>query len=248
MQLMSCSCLCNLQRILKTTSSQSREVLGFSRFLKTVLIFCLMCIFFMQDVPVDSGNECVPGMGGPVAHQVFSAASSTAAQIQSATALPSVLPCTASVASSNSTVPVFIPSSSGRETAPNHEQQVKEADLIRCIQAHLALLQSHEVMNGRTEQKCRHRCPAICNVSSNEEEDTAEEHSEDVVSEDDKLNVIDVAPVRDTSCKKSFVKQVLKSKKESPGETAHKVKTVKYLLGELRALITEQGEDISIEQ
>ncbi|XP_010137492.1 PREDICTED: coiled-coil domain-containing protein 14, partial [Buceros rhinoceros silvestris] len=195
-----------------------------------------------SDVLVDSGNECVPEMGGPVACQVVSAASSTAAQIPSATALPSVLPCTASVASSNSVVPTFIPSPSGRKTAPNREQLVKEADLIRCIQAHLALLQSHEVVNSRTEQKCRRHCPAICSASSNEEEDTAEEHSEDVVSEDDELNIIDVAPVRDTSCKTRFVKQVLKSRKESPGETAHKVKTVKYLLGELRALITEQDD------
>lgn len=199
----------------------------------------------MQGVPVDSGNECVPEMGGPVVCPVVSAASTTAAQIQSA--LPNVIPCIASGASSNSTVPSFIPSSSGREMTPNHEQQIKEADLIRCIQAHLALLQSRE-MNGRTEQNCHHHCPAKHNAPSNKEEDTSEEHNEDTVSEDDELNVLDTAPVRDTSCKTSFVKKVPKTRKESPEETAHKVKTVKYLLGELRALITDQGEDIFIVQ
>ncbi|KAM6131724.1 coiled-coil domain-containing protein 14 [Phoenicopterus ruber ruber] len=195
-----------------------------------------------SDVPVGSGNECVPEMGGPVVCSVVSAAPTTAGQIQSATACPSVIPCIAPGASSNSTVPTFIPSSSGREMTPNHEQQVKEADLIRCIQAHLALLQSHEMMNGRTEQKHHHHCPAERDAPSNKEEDTSEEHSEDAGSEEDELNVLDIAPVRDTSCKTSFVKKVLKSRKESPEETAHKVKTVKYLLGELRALITDQDD------
>ncbi|XP_074451677.1 coiled-coil domain-containing protein 14 isoform X2 [Larus michahellis] len=194
-----------------------------------------------SDVPVDVGNECVPEMGGPVVCPVVSTASTTAAQMQSATALPSVIPCTASGTASSSTVPPLIPSS-GREMTPNHDQQIKEADLIRCIQAHLTLLQSHEMMNGRTEQKHHHHCPAKHAASSNKEEDTSEEHSEDTVSEEDELNVLDTAPVRDTSCNKSFGKKVLKSRKESPEETAHKVKTVKYLLGELRALITDQDD------
>ncbi|NWX44997.1 CCD14 protein, partial [Steatornis caripensis] len=195
-----------------------------------------------QSVSRNSGNECVPEMGGPVVCPVVSAAPATVAQIQSTTVLPSVMPCIASGASSNSTVPTTIPSSSGREMTPNHEQQIKEADLIRCVQAHLALLQSHEMMNGRTERKhCRHS-PAKHSASCDKEEDTSEEHSEDAVSEDDELNVLDVAPVRDKSCKTDFVKKVLKCRKESPEETAYRVKTVKYLLGELRALITDQDD------
>ncbi|XP_055573520.1 coiled-coil domain-containing protein 14 isoform X3 [Falco cherrug] len=148
-----------------------------------------------SDVPVGSGNEYVPEMGGPVVSPVVSAA--PAAQIQSATALSSVIPCIASGAPSNSTVPTFIPSS-GREMTPNHEQQMKEADLIRCIQAHLALLQSHEKMNGGTEQKHHHHCPAKHSASGNKEENTSDEHSEDLVSEEE-LNLLDTAPVRDTS-------------------------------------------------
>ncbi|XP_055667415.1 coiled-coil domain-containing protein 14 isoform X3 [Falco peregrinus] len=149
-----------------------------------------------SDVPVGSGNEYVPEMGGPVVSPVVSAA--PAAQIQSATALSSVIPCIASGAPSNSTVPTFIPSSSGREMTPNHEQQMKEADLIRCIQAHLALLQSHEKMNGGTEQKHHHHCPAKHSASGNKEENTSDEHSEDLASEEE-LNLLDTAPVRDTS-------------------------------------------------
>ncbi|NXI89428.1 CCD14 protein, partial [Psophia crepitans] len=193
-----------------------------------------------QSVSKSTGNDRMPEMGEAVVYPVVSAAPPTAAQIQSTTALPNVIPCVAaSGASSNSAVPTFIPSSSGREMVPNHEQQIKEADLIRCVQAHLALLQSHEMMNSRTEQK-HHHCTAKHSAESNKEEDTCEEHGEDTVSEDDELSVLEIAPVRDTSCKTSIVKKVLKSRKESPEETAHKVKTVKYLLGELRALVTDQ--------
>ncbi|XP_030909329.1 coiled-coil domain-containing protein 14 isoform X2 [Melopsittacus undulatus] len=194
-----------------------------------------------SDVPVDSDNQCIPKMGGPVVCPVVSAASTTAVQIQSAAAHRSVIPCIASGVSSNSTVPALIPSSSDREMIPNHKQQMKEVDLIRCIQAHLALLQSHKVMNGRAEQKCHCHCKAKHNASSNEEEDTSEERSEDMVDKDE-LNVLDVPSVRDASFKTSSVNEVPKCREESPEETAHQVKTVKYLLGELRALITEQDD------
>ncbi|XP_069717553.1 coiled-coil domain-containing protein 14 isoform X2 [Phaenicophaeus curvirostris] len=194
-----------------------------------------------SNVPLDGSGECVPEMRGPVLCPAVPAAPTTAVQVQSAAAFPSVIPCIASGASCNSAVPAFIPSSSGREMTPHIEQQIKEADLIRCIQSHLALLQSHDVVNGKAEQKHQHS-PAKHNASSNKEEDASEEHSEDVFSEEDGLKVLDTSPVRDRSCKTSFVKKVLKSRKECPEETAHKVKTVKYLLGELRALITDQDD------
>ncbi|XP_068543618.1 coiled-coil domain-containing protein 14-like isoform X2 [Anas acuta] len=188
-----------------------------------------------SDVLVSSGNECMAQMKGTVAFPVVS--NSTTPQTQSASALPGVMPCIASGVSHNSTVPTFTPSSVGREMTPSHEQQRKEADLIRCIQAHLSLLQSHEMTNGRTDQKHCHHCPATQNVSMNTEEDAFDE-----LSEEDDLNVLDVAPVRDTSCQRSFVRKDLKQRQESPEKTAHKVKTVKYLLGELRALITDQDD------
>ncbi|NWW84761.1 CCD14 protein, partial [Rhynochetos jubatus] len=194
-----------------------------------------------QSVSENGGNECVPAVGGHVVCPVVTAAAPTAAQIQSATAPPSVMSCVASGPSGNSTVPTFVPSSAVREMTPNHGQQINEADLIRCIQAHLALLQSHEMMNGRTEQK-HHHCAAKPNASSNNREGISEELCEDMVSDEDEMNVLDAAPVRDTSCKTSFVKKVQKSRKESPEETDHKVKTVKYLLGELRALVTDQDD------
>ncbi|NWV12248.1 CCD14 protein, partial [Ptilonorhynchus violaceus] len=193
-------------------------------------------LFTQSGVPVDSANACVPEMGGPVLCPVDSAA--PAAQIESGTALPGVIPCVAPGASVP-TVSAVIPTSSGREMTPSQGHQIKEGDLIRCIQA---LLQSHEMLNGKTEQRCHHHCPAKCDGSYNTEEDTSEEHSEDMVSEEDELDELDLSPVRDTSCKTSYVKKALKSRKESPEEIAHKIRTVKYLMGELRALVTEQDD------
>ncbi|XP_014104724.1 PREDICTED: coiled-coil domain-containing protein 14 isoform X1 [Pseudopodoces humilis] len=190
---------------------------------------------FMQGGPVESANECVPEMGGPVVCPVVAAA---AAQIQSGTAPPGVIPCTAPGASTPS-VPALIPASSAREMAPSQEQQMKEADVMWCIQA---LLQSNEILNGRTEQRSHHHCPAKHDGSCDTEEDTSEEQSEDMVSEEDELTVLDVSPVKDTSCKTSYVRKVLKSRKESPEETAHKVRTIKHLMGELRALVIDQGD------
>ncbi|NXQ67737.1 CCD14 protein, partial [Quiscalus mexicanus] len=191
-----------------------------------------------QSVSKNSANECVPEMGGPIVCPVVSAAPAAAAQTQSGTAVPGVIPCTAPGALTPS-VPALVPTSCAREVAPGQEQQVKEADLMQCIQA---LLQSHEMLNGRTEQRGHHHCPAKHDGSCDTEEDTSEEHSEDLVSEEDELDVLDVSPVKDTSCKTSCVKKVLKSRKESPEEIAHKVRTVKYLMGELRALVTDQGD------
>ncbi|NWT27080.1 CCD14 protein, partial [Cardinalis cardinalis] len=192
-----------------------------------------------QSVSKNSANECVPEMGGgPVVCPVVSAAPAAAAQTQSGTAVPGVMPCSAPGALTPS-VPALVPTSCAREVSPSQEQQVKEADLMRCIQA---LLQSHEMLNGRTEQRGHHHCPAKQDGSCDTQEDTPEEHSEDTVSEEDELDVLDVSPVKDTSCKTSYMKKVLKSRKESPEETAHKVRTVKYLLGELRALVTDEGD------
>ncbi|NWI16610.1 CCD14 protein, partial [Crypturellus soui] len=189
-----------------------------------------------SDVPADSTPECVPQMGGTVVCPVVSAPATTSAQIQ-ADKMPSLV----SGASSNSTVPTLVPSFSGKDTTPNQEHWIKEADLIKCIQAHLALLQPHET-NRRMEQKYHHQCPAQHNVSTNKEGDISEEQSEDTISEEEELNVLDIAPMRDTSRQKSFVKKVLKPKRESPEKTAHKVRTVKYLLGELRALVADQDD------
>lgn len=66
------------------------------------------------------------------------------------------------------------------------------------------------------------------------------------MSEEDELDRVDTMPVRDTSCQTSIDKHTVmlkyNSKSGSPVKTARKVMTVKYLLGELKALVANQGE------
>lgn len=64
------------------------------------------------------------------------------------------------------------------------------------------------------------------------------------MSEEDELDRVDTMPVRDTSCQTSVDKLMLKHKSMSgsPEKTTRKVMTVKYLLGELKALVANQGE------
>lgn len=155
----------------------------------------------------------------------------------------SALPHMIQSAPNNPTPPTVLAPPSTRESVPdqgNHEQQIKEADLIRCIQAHLALLQAHEKENGKVDGKYQDVDP-IQSKPLISREDTAEEYSEGTLSEEENLDGVDMAPVRDTSCQTSFDKDILKPKKTCLQKTAQKVKTVKYLLGELKALLTDQG-------
>ncbi|XP_063256943.1 coiled-coil domain-containing protein 14 [Prinia subflava] len=188
-------------------------------------------------VPVDSANERVPEVGAPVVCPVVSAAPAALTQ-PGAAALPAVTPC-AALAASTPAVPALVPAPPATETAPGQEQQMGEAELVRCIQA---LLQSRGMLNG-AEQRGQHCCPAQQDGSwDTEESDPGEEDTEDTLSEEDELNGLDVSPVRDTSCKTSYGKKILKSREESLEETAHKIRTVKYLMAELRALVTDQGD------
>ncbi|NXO32212.1 CCD14 protein, partial [Cisticola juncidis] len=184
-----------------------------------------------QSVSKKSANERVPEVGAPVVCPVVSAA--PAALTQPGAALPGVMPC-AALGASTPSVPALIPTPPATETASGQEQQVRDADLVRCIQA---LLQSRGMLRGQ------HHCPEKQDGSwDTEEDDPGEEDTEDTLSEEEELNGLDVSPVRDTSCKTSYGKKVLKSRKESPEEIAHKIRTLKYLMAELRALVTDQGD------
>ncbi|XP_074857791.1 coiled-coil domain-containing protein 14 isoform X2 [Carettochelys insculpta] len=195
-------------------------------------------------VPAHSYNPCAPQAGGAVFFPVVSAATAISSQSQSVTSGPHMTPCPPLAVPNNSTVSAFVPAAYGREVISNqrnHEQRVQEADLIRCIQAHLALLEPHEAENERADQQFDSAQPK---VSDTKEEEAAEEHSEGTSSEEEDLNAVDIAPVRDTSCQTSFDKKILKPKKASPEKTAQKVKTLRYLLGELKALTDQDDSEI----
>ncbi|XP_026789280.3 coiled-coil domain-containing protein 14 [Pangasianodon hypophthalmus] len=84
-------------------------------------------------------------------------------------------------------------------------------------------------------------------LSSGECVSSSSEESGDCMSEEDELDRVDTMPVRDTSCQTSVDKHTVmlkhKSKSGSPEKTARKVMTVKYLLGELKALVANQDSE-----
>ncbi|XP_043360890.1 coiled-coil domain-containing protein 14 isoform X4 [Dermochelys coriacea] len=204
-------------------------------------------LLIQSGVPADSYNQCAPQAGGTMFFPGVSVAASISSQAQSVTTDPQMSLCAPVAVPNNSTASTFLPASYGREVISNqgnHEQRVKKANLIGCIQAHLALLEPHEAESDRVGQKYQKFDPAQSKVSDTKEEETAEEHSEGTTSEEEDLNAVDIAPVRETSCQTSFDKKVLKPKKASPEKTAQKVKTVKYLLGELKALADQDDSEI----
>lgn len=170
--------------------------------------------------------------------------SSSAAQTQPS-ALCSAPPHGAPSAPSNLPSSAILSPSAGREAVceGTHEEQFNEAELIRCIQAQLALLQARE--REREQKEAIRNCPDVDPVLSKppitKEPEISQEYHDDPLSEEDTLERIDMAPVRDTSCQTSFSTEILKPKKNSLQRRVQKVKTVKYLLAELKALLTDQG-------
>ncbi|KAL8183170.1 UNVERIFIED_CONTAM: hypothetical protein K2H54_021373 [Gekko kuhli] len=192
-------------------------------------------------VSTDNCSQCAPQMGPVLASAGFSASASVAKvqPVPTCSALPHVL----QTALNNPTRPTVLPAPGSREAVSDQgsqDQQIKEADLIRCIQAHLALLQAREKENQC--RKANEKCQAVDPIqakSLNSQEDTAEEHSKDTRSKEEGMDGVDTAPVRDTSCQTSFDKAALNSQQRSSQETAKKMKTVKCFLRELKALLTD---------
>lgn len=193
---------------------------------------------------MDNCNQCVPQTGPVLAPAGFSASASVAKMqpVPTCSALPHVL----QTALNNPTRPTVLAAPGSRETVSDQgsqDQQLKETDLIRCIQAHLALLQAHEEENkcGKANEKCL-AVDLVQNQSSNSQEETAEENSKDALNKKEGMDGVDMAPVRDTSCQTSFDKAALKPQQKSLQETAKKVKAVKCFLRELKALLTDHGK------
>ncbi|XP_054827464.1 coiled-coil domain-containing protein 14 isoform X2 [Eublepharis macularius] len=192
-------------------------------------------------VSMDNCSPCEPPVGSLLLPAGFSASTSVAqAQpVPACSAMPHIVQTTLS----NPTRPTVVPTPGSRETASDqgsHNQQLKEADLIRRIQAHLALLQAREKESQEAKEKCQTVDP-IQPQTLNFQEGTAEEYSADTLSEED-LDGVDMAPVRETSCQTSFDKAPLKPQQRSLQETAKKMKTVKYFLRELKALLTDHDD------
>ncbi|XP_016014870.2 coiled-coil domain-containing protein 14 isoform X4 [Rousettus aegyptiacus] len=112
------------------------------------------------------------------------------------------------------------------------QQEVpKESDLLKCFQTYMHLLRSHP--DGQTHRSATVLQPAF--LTTNEEK-CAKEQTEEVTSEGKDLNI----HVRDLG-----IKDVQKAK--NGNQSAEKVRTVKYLLGELKSLLAEQ-EDSEVQR
>ncbi|XP_060683887.1 coiled-coil domain-containing protein 14 isoform X1 [Hemiscyllium ocellatum] len=113
----------------------------------------------------------------------------------------------------------------GRSHCP--QQQRKEQELLKCIQCHSTPMHQGEVFQQ-----------VAWEAQGTDKSDTEQS---DGTSEDDHINFVDITSVKDTSCQTSFDKHT-KPKKQSPDKTAKKVKTIRYLLSELKAVIVDQDD------
>ncbi|EHB00940.1 Coiled-coil domain-containing protein 14 [Heterocephalus glaber] len=111
----------------------------------------------------------------------------------------------------------------------------KEADLQKCLQTCMSLFQSlgkETLPDIKTHQSPTQLQPAF---SASNEETCAREQIAEATNEGKCLNVQDAKIVQDTQ------------KAKNVNQTAEKVKTIKYLLRELKALVAEQ-EDSEIQR
>lgn len=101
----------------------------------------------------------------------------------------------------------------------------KEPDLLKCFQTYMNLL--HSYPDSQT-----HRSPTLLPPAfpSSNEDNCAREQTGEVTSEGKDLNI----HMRD-----SRIKDVQKAK--NVNQSADKARTLKYLLGELKALLAKQG-------
>nr|XP_027791907.1 coiled-coil domain-containing protein 14 isoform X1 [Marmota flaviventris] len=113
----------------------------------------------------------------------------------------------------------------------------KEADLLKCFQTHMSLFQSHEKETLPDSQTHRSSTQSQLAFLATNEERCAREQIGEATNEGKYLNI----HVQDTKT----VKDVQKAK--NVNQTADKVRTIKYLLRELKALVAEQ-EDSEIQR
>ncbi|KAG2459417.1 CCD14 protein, partial [Polypterus senegalus] len=153
--------------------------------------------------------------------------------------LPTVLQVPLHIAS-QAAVAQVIPHAPCPNEGGLQQGNTRDQDLLRQIQMHLSHLQHHQVEGWQPVVSSQVQDPTQTQASA---ELSESEHSEWTTSEDE-LDSVDHTPVRDTSCQTSFDKQnLLRMKSASPDQTMKKVQTVKYLLGELKALVAEKGDD-----
>ncbi|XP_069588699.1 coiled-coil domain-containing protein 14 isoform X2 [Ranitomeya imitator] len=121
----------------------------------------------------------------------------------------------------NTVVPPGYQAAHPANVLDNYKSLIRDSDLLQCVAAHLAQLQLSEIhLNTQAaaytgESDCERAGPP----TESDEEDAA-------------------APVRDISCQTSFSKR-----KKTPEKTEKKIQTVKYLLGDIKSLVADRGDE-----
>lgn len=189
---------------------------------------------------MDNFTQCAPQME-PIL--VPSVSTATSAQVPYSSVGPSLTYVPQSTLN-NPMGSTVLPPPVSRDIASDqggHRQQLKEADILRYIQAHLALVQAQERKNGNANGKFQDAEPILPKSFNPKEGELDKENSEGILSDEEEMDGVDMAPVRDTSCPSSD-KKVFKLTKANLQKTAQKLSTVKHLLGELKALLTNHGK------
>ncbi|XP_068921060.1 coiled-coil domain-containing protein 14 isoform X2 [Petaurus breviceps papuanus] len=115
------------------------------------------------------------------------------------------------------------------------EQLGKEIHLLKCIQASLDLLHPHRI---KAHEKHQNPDPVQQPTIVTTEEEESSEHIWESSSDDEDLKIGEIAAMQDPNSAKC----IQKLKSASPEEASPQIKTLTYLLGELQALVAEQGD------
>ncbi|XP_051876552.1 coiled-coil domain-containing protein 14 isoform X2 [Pristis pectinata] len=144
----------------------------------------------------------------------------------SATLAPTVTTCTLAH--------LVCDSGDGRHILNNQgPQQWKEQEQPKCIQCYKTQMEQQGKEPHHVAQKAQ--------MQSQENNKSDVEHTDEITVEEVHINLLDVTPVKDTIGQSNFAIHA-RSKKQSPDKTAKKVKTVRYLLSELKALVADQDD------
>ncbi|XP_073502229.1 coiled-coil domain-containing protein 14 [Phyllobates terribilis] len=121
----------------------------------------------------------------------------------------------------NAMVPTSYRAAHHSNVLDNYKSLIRDSDLLQCVAAHLAQLQQSEI-------HVQGQAAAYTGESECERGGLSTESDEDDTG---------AAPVRDISCQTSF------SKHKTPEKTEKKIQTVKYLLGDIKSLVADRGDE-----